>query len=104
MAEVTSRAMGGFSGGGGAGCSAMAFASPGRGPGQLGVRVLDLGQVGRARARVDLADERVVPVLRLQLRDGAAGVVDVAEHDGLRRADGLAGGLDLAVADGASLV
>src|SRR6185436_6962414 len=104
MALVTSRAMGGFSGGGGTGGSAMVLASPGRRSAQLRVRVLDLGQVGRPRPRVELADERVVPVLRLELRDRAARVVDVAEHDGLGGAHGLAGGLDLAVADGTSLV
>src|ERR1043165_5002073 len=83
IALVTSRAMGGFSGaGGGMGGSAMVLAFPARRCRQLRVRVLDLGQVGRARTGVDLADERVVPVLRLQLGDRAARVVDVAEHDG----------------------
>src|SRR5882672_1676806 len=105
IAEVTSRAMGGFSDGGeGTGGSAMVLASLARRPRQLRVRVLDLGQVGRARPRVELAQQRVVAVLGLQLRDRARGVVDVAEHDGLRRAHGLAGGLDLAVADRPALV
>src|SRR5258706_5933189 len=104
IAEVTSRAMGGCSGAGGSGCSGRVPASLARRPGQLRVRVLDLGQVGRARARVQLTQQRVVAVLRLQLRDRAARVVDVAEHDGLRGAHGLAGGLDLAVADAAPFV
>src|SRR5258705_3783633 len=73
MAEVTSRATGGFSGGvGGTGWSAMVLASLARRSRQLGVRVLDFGQVGRPRPRVELAQQRVVAVLRLQLGDRAA--------------------------------
>src|SRR6478736_2413345 len=53
------------------GCSATVLAFPARRAGQLGVRVLDLGQVGRPRPRVELAQQRVVAVLRLQLRDRA---------------------------------
>src|ERR1044072_8252093 len=84
IALVTSPAMGGCSGAGGSGCSAMVLGSLARRPRPLRVRVLDLGQVGRARTRVQLAQQRVVAVLGLQLRDRAARIVDVAEHDGLR--------------------
>src|SRR6266851_798378 len=105
IAALTSADRGGCAGrSGGSGCSAMVLASRAGRTGQLGVRVLDLGQVGGARARVQLAHQRVVAVLRLQPRDRAGRVVHVPEHDGLRRADGLAGGLDLPVADPAPFV
>src|SRR5260221_14526841 len=83
IAEVTSRAMGGCSGAGGSGCSAMVLASLAPRPGQLRVRVLDLGQGGRARTRVQLTQQRVVAGLRLQLPDRACPGVDVPQPDGL---------------------
>src|SRR5213592_2693520 len=92
--------------GGGAGLAGSAsLASPGSSLAilQLVVRVLDLRQVRGARPRVQLAEQRVVPRLRLPLRDPAGRVVHVAEDDGLRRARRLAGGLDVAVADVATL-
>ena len=56
------------------------------------------------RGRVfELAEQRVVARLGLQLRDAAVRIVQVAEHDRLGRAGLLAGGLDLAVADAAVL-
>src|SRR5688572_14360490 len=72
--------------------------------GQLRVGVLDRAEVGRARAGVEVFQHAVVARQRLQLRDGAPRVVDVAEHDRLRGAGLGAGGRDLAVLDRALLV
>src|SRR2546422_922018 len=72
--------------------------------GHVRVRVAHGREVRRARACVQLREQRVVPRLRLQTRDAALQVVHVAEHDGLARAGLLAGGLDLAVPDWPALV
>ena len=53
---------------------------------QLGVRVPHRRQVGRPRPRVQLAEQRVVARLGLQLRHAAVRVVQVAEDDRLGRA------------------
>src|SRR5262245_7392957 len=70
----------------------------------LRVRVPDLAEVRGARPRVDLGQERVVRRPRLPAADRALRVVDVAEDDGLGRADLLAGGLDLPFLDRPVLV
>src|SRR5262245_6074213 len=70
----------------------------------LGVRVLDRGEIGGPGTSLELGEEPVVPRLLLGLRYPALGVVDVAEHDGLGRTGGLAGGADLPVADLSVLV
>src|SRR5512145_2046521 len=46
--------------------------------GELGVRVPDRRQVARARPRLELGEEAVVPLARLQPEDAAFRVVDVA--------------------------
>ena len=70
----------------------------------LRVRVAHGPEVARARLRLQLVEQAVVPVAGLQLRDAALGVVDVAEHDRLRRAGRLAGGHHVAVLHLAALV
>src|SRR5713101_7001764 len=67
--------------------------------GELRVGVAHRGEVGSARAGVELAEEGVVALVGLQAGDPARRVVDVAEDDGLGRTHCLAGGHDLAVAD-----
>src|SRR5262245_22136084 len=62
--------------------------------GQRGVRIRDLRQVGRARTRVQHLQQAVVERVGLPLRHFPVRIVDVAEHDGLRRAGLLAGGLE----------
>src|SRR5262245_44539940 len=64
---------------------------------QLRVRVADGGQIGRPRPRVQLGEQTVAPRVGMRLRHAARLVVQVAEHDRLRRARGLARGDDLAV-------
>ncbi len=64
-----------------------------------GLKLRILGEVGRPRADVQLAEHRVVPLLLFDLRHLAFVVVEVAEVDRLRRARGLARGDDLAVLD-----
>src|SRR5512143_82068 len=70
----------------------------------LGVRVAHRREVGRARLRLQLLEQSVAARAGVQLRDPALLVVQVAEHDRLRRAGLLAGGHDLAVPDRAVLV
>src|SRR5438105_15315394 len=67
-ALATSPAIGGCSGlGSASGRSAMVLAAPRPRPARhLGVGVLDLGQVGRARPRVELRQQRVIAALALE--------------------------------------
>src|SRR5215218_10423230 len=67
----------------------------------LRVDVPDRGQIGRPRAGVQLAEQRVVPLPGLQLRHAAARIVEVAEDDRVGRTGLLARGLDLAIGDAA---
>ena len=62
-----------------------AHASPSRSPSCRDSGLRSRGQVGRARPRVQLAQQRVVARVGLQLGDAAVRVVDVAEDDRLRR-------------------
>src|SRR5215204_4733679 len=71
---------------------------------QLRVHVADRGEIRGTRPRVELGEERVVAHLGLELRHAARFIVQVAEHDRLRRTGLLAGGLDLAIADAAALL
>ena len=65
----------------------------------LRVGIAQLRQIRRARARVQFREQAVVQRRGAQFRDAAAGVVDVAEDDRLRRTRLRARGRDLAVAD-----
>src|SRR5262245_13200968 len=66
---------------------------------KLRVHVANRRQIRRPRPRVELAEQRVVALLALELRDAALGIVDVAEHDRVGRTRLLTRGLDLAVPD-----
>src|SRR3954469_9686681 len=66
---------------------------------QLRVHVADGREIGGARPRVELAEQRVVALLLLELRDTARRIVDVAEDDRVSGARLLTGGLHLAVAN-----
>src|SRR5262249_5370003 len=66
---------------------------------QLGIHVSDRPQIRRPRARIELAEERVVADLGLQLRDAAVRVVQIAEDDRFRRTRLLTRRLNLAVSD-----
>src|SRR5207237_6757734 len=61
------------------------------------VRVAELAEIGGPRADVEIAENGVVAALALQFGDRALRVLDVAEDNGLDRANLLAGGLDRAV-------
>ena len=63
------------------------------------MRIAHRRQIGRARPGVELLERRVVARARLELRDPAVRIVDVAEHDRVGRAHRLARGQDLAVAN-----
>src|SRR5215469_9316793 len=63
------------------------------------VRVADFRQVRGPRTRVEIGQHTVVAVLRLQLRDTAIRIIDIAEDDGVRRARLLARGLQSTVFD-----
>src|SRR3954451_2429095 len=52
----------------------------------LRIRVPHVGQIRRARARIELAEQGVVRRLALELRHARGRVVLVAEDDGVRRA------------------
>src|SRR4051794_41156574 len=66
---------------------------------QLRIHIAHCREIGRSRTRVQLAEQRVVAFLVLQLRDAARRIVEIAEDDGIGRARLLACRLDLAVAD-----
>src|SRR5580700_9190119 len=62
------------------------------------IGVADLRQIRGARARIQLAQQRIIETAALPFRNAALRVVEIAEHNGLRRADGRARGNDLAIA------
>src|SRR5262249_39937918 len=64
---------------------------------QLRIHVPHRRQIRRPRPGVELADERVVALFGFELRDAAARIVEVAEHDRVSRARLLTRRLDLAV-------
>src|SRR5580700_9120937 len=70
----------------------------------LRIRIAHRCQVRGARPRVQLTENRVIALLRLQLGDAAVRVVGVAENDGLGRARRLARGHDFAVGNRAVLL
>src|SRR4026207_1002146 len=85
----------------------LSFVAGGGAPvpfGQLGVRVHDAGQIGGARAGVEVLQQAVVQRRVAQAEDPALGVVDVPEGNGLCRAGPRARRDHLAVADAAVLV
>src|SRR5215471_5324497 len=61
------------------------------------------GEVRGPRPRVQLAKQRVAADFRLQLRNAAVRIVQVAEHDRVGGTRLLAGGLELAVTHAALL-
>src|SRR5205809_1100821 len=50
---------------------------------QLRIHVPHCREIGRPRTRVQLAEQRVIPLVGLQLRDAARRIVQVAEDDGV---------------------
>ena len=80
------------------GSSAMAYAL------DLRIRIAQGRQIRGARPRVEVGQQCVIPFIGFQLGHAAVLVVDIAEDDRLGRASGLAGGLDLAIADLAVLL
>src|SRR5580765_1485005 len=65
---------------------------------QLRVHVAERREIGRARPRVQLAEQRVVPDFGLQRGDAARRIVQVAEDDRVGGTGLLARRLDLTVA------
>ncbi len=61
---------------------------------QARVRIANAGQVERARFDVQLAEHGICSNIVLQLGNLGAGVLQIAEHDGLCRAGGLASRLN----------
>src|SRR5258708_15259577 len=74
------------------GCSALPT-------GDLRVGVAHGREIRGAGPGLELAQQAIVPGLGLEPGDPALGVVHVAQHDCLRRADRLAGGVDLPLPD-----
>ena len=73
-------------------------------PSKVGLGIADVGQIGGARARAEMAEQRIVPrIAPSAALTSASALVQVAEADGAGRAGGLAGGHDFAVADRAVL-
>src|ERR1039457_5041571 len=70
--------------------SATRLGIPGGGVWQLGIGVAQFGQVGRARPRVELAQQGVVEWGGLGLVDLAAWIIEIAKNDGPGRAYRLA--------------
>src|SRR5215510_14459090 len=66
---------------------------------ELRVHVTKGRQIRRPRPRIELAEQRVVPLLGFQPGHAALGIVDVAEDDGISRTRLLTRGLDLTVPD-----
>src|SRR5215831_14701127 len=66
---------------------------------KLRVRVPHRRNIGGARARVQLGQKLVVPLIGLELGDATARIVDVAEGDGAGRTNLLAGSEDVAILD-----
>src|SRR5678815_2707282 len=71
---------------------------------RIGMGIRQPGQIGRARARVQFAEQTIVPRLRFQSRNATPWITDVAEHDRIGRARGLACRNDVAVANPASFL
>src|SRR5262249_31591790 len=70
---------------------------------QFRVRIAQRREVRRARARIQILEQAVVPFLRFELRDLTVGIVEIAKHDGIGWAYLLAGGQDLSVTNVAIL-
>src|SRR5688500_12343607 len=64
---------------------------------EVRVRIADRREIRRARAGLQFLEQCVMRRLRLELRNGAIGIVHVPEHDGFGRASLLTGGHDLAI-------
>src|ERR1039457_4452438 len=64
---------------------------------QILIRIRQLGEIGRARPRVQFFEQSVIQLFIPQLRDLRGRIVDVAEDERFRRAHLLAGREDLAV-------
>src|SRR5690606_20859639 len=71
----------------------------GRAAAEERARVAQPREVAQARPHAELFEELVAAGVALHARDTGVRVREVAEDDRVRRADLLAGGLDLAVAD-----
>src|SRR5215472_17023978 len=63
------------------------------------VRIPHRRNVGGARARIQLSQQLVIPLLGFELRNAAVGIIDVAEDNGFGGANLLARGQDVAVFD-----
>src|SRR6185437_13260032 len=59
--------------------------------GERGIRIADVGEECASRARVQFPKQREVRRLALPLRNLAVRIVQIAEHDRVRRAGSLAG-------------
>src|SRR5258706_5102827 len=70
---------------------------------ELWIRIPQPRQISRARARVQFFEQRIIPPLAGELRHSAVRVVQIAEHDRLRRTSLLAGCHDLSILDGPAL-
>src|SRR5450631_3913974 len=68
--------------------------------GELRIRVLDFGEIGGARPRVELVQHVEAPLVCVELADVRIRVVEAAKDNGFSRAGLLAGGLQLRIADG----
>src|SRR3989441_2886747 len=53
---------------------------------QFRIRIAHRSEIRGARPRIQFAEERVIALLRFQLRDAALLVIGVAENDGFGRA------------------
>ena len=63
----------------------------------LRVRIPHAGQIRGPRARIQIVQQAVIARLRLEFRNAAVWIVDVAEHDRLGGARALANLYDLSV-------
>src|SRR5450631_2339300 len=64
---------------------------------QLRIRVAHLGQICRPWPRIQFPQQAVIPRLRLELRNPAVRIVNIAEHDRPRRTRLLARRLQLRI-------
>src|ERR1700737_3490113 len=69
----------------------------------LWIRIAQSRQIRGARPRVQFGKKRIIERLGFQFRDPARRIIDVAEHNRLRRARSLASRLDLAIVHAAAL-
>ena len=67
--------------------------------GKLGIGVAQLGQIGRTWSGVEFGQQTVLAWFSSALRDATLCVIDIAERNGLRRAQLDTSGNDFAVAD-----